>query len=186
MLIIGFVILYLVYSHFINSYLHNIGKDHYNDEARVYDICHIHLPNYEKYEFIGNIYIAIVFLFILYKPSKTVSIIFDLLAFIIPIYFIRSILTLITVLPKSSECKYNPSFAFINGGCYDKIFSGHTAIIFVLTLLLNKYKIEMELNKMRIQCLQESVIQINLTIHFKINLKYFMNNIKRIFHMSKK
>jgi len=64
-----------------------------------------------------------------------------LIAFIIPIYFIRSILTLITVLPKSSNCDYNLDMAFINGGCYDKIFSGHTALIFILTLVLQKYKI---------------------------------------------
>jgi len=185
MLIIGFVILYLVYSHFINSYLHNIGKDHYNDEARVYDICHIHLPNYEKYEFIGNIYIAIVFLFILYKPSKTVSIIFDLLAFIIPIYFIRSILTLITVLPKSSECKYNPSFAFINGGCYDKIFSGHTAIIFVLTLLLNKYKIINFASLIILNIINVSIIlltrthyTIDVIVSFLVSYIMYTNNIR--------
>lgn len=140
MLIIGIAVLYLIYSHFINSYLHNIGKDHYTDDTRVYDVCHTYLPNCEKYEFIGNIYIVIVFFFV-FQSSKYISIIFDLIAFIIPIYFIRSILTLITVLPKSSECNYNQSFAFINGGCYDKIFSGHAAFVFILTLLLNKYKI---------------------------------------------
>jgi hypothetical protein len=140
MLIIGIFVLYLIYSHFVNIYLDTVGKDHYDDDTRVYDLCHTYLPNYEKYEFIGNIYIIIILLFV-FKSSKYISIIFDLIAFIIPIYFIRSILTLITVLPKSSECNYNQSFAFINGGCYDKIFSGHSAFLFILTLLLNKYKI---------------------------------------------
>lgn len=135
--IVIFLLIFLIYSHFINIYLHNIGKNHYNDDFRVYDICHKHLPNYELYESIGNYYIGCVSLLLLFKPS----ILFDFIAFMIPIYFIRSIFMLITVLPKSGKCEYNPKTAFIQGGCYDKIFSGHTAILFILTLLLNKNKI---------------------------------------------
>ena len=127
------LIIFLVYSHFINKYLDTVGRDYYNDDDRVYDVFHEILPNYEKYEFIGNIYIGIVLLLIFLKPSVCLSLFFDFIAFLIPIYFIRSILTLITVLPKSSNCNYNMNMAFINGGCYDKIFSGHTAIIFILT-----------------------------------------------------
>jgi hypothetical protein len=185
MLIFSILLLYLIYSHFINKYLHSIGKDHYNDEARVYDICHMYLPNYEKYEFIGNIYITIILLFVLFKPSKSISIIFDLIAFIIPIYFIRSILTLITVLPKSSECNYNPSLAFINGGCYDKIFSGHSAFLFILTLLLNKYKIINFATLIILNIMNVSIIlltrthyTIDVIVSFLVSYLMYSNNIR--------
>lgn len=141
MIIIIIFILYLIYSYFVNKITQTIGENHYDDDHRVYDICHKFLPNCEKYEFIGNIYIGLIILLVLCKPSKIITILFDLLSFIIPIYFVRSILTLITVLPKSSHCEYNSAFAFINGGCYDKIFSGHAAIVFILTLLLQRNKI---------------------------------------------
>ncbi len=185
MLIIGIAILYLIYSHFINKYLDIIGKDHYDDEIRIYDLCHSHLPNYEKYEFIGNIYIVIVLLFVLWKPSKTISIVFDLIAFIIPIYFIRSILTLINVLPKSSECNYNPQLAWINGGCYDKIFSGHSAFLFILTLLLNKYKIInfaaliiLNIINVSIILLTRTHYTIDIIVSFLVSYLMYSNNIK--------
>ena len=179
--IVIFFIIYLIYSHFINKITHNVGTQHYNDEARVYDICHKHLPNYEKYEFIGNIYGTFVLLFILFKPI----ILFDLLAFMIPIYFIRSILTLITVLPKSSQCEYNPSFAFINGGCYDKIFSGHAAFIFILTLILNKNKIInlstlilLNLINVSIILLTRTHYTIDVIVSFLVCYLMYSNNIR--------
>ena len=139
-IIIG-VLLYLLYSHILNSLTQKIGKGHYHDNDRLYDICHTYLPDYGKYEIIGNLYIIFIVLFVFLKPSHTVLILFELFAYLVPIYFVRSILTLVTVLPKSSPCVYDPLTAFMNGGCYDKIFSGHTASVFILTLLLNKYNI---------------------------------------------
>jgi len=133
--IILVVIIYLIFSHFVNNYINSIGKDYYPDESRLYDISQ-YLPNYAKYEVIGNYYLFFVSLLLLFKPI----IIFDFISYLIPIFFVRNILTIITILPKSSDCNHHLS-AFINGGCYDKIFSGHTAFIFILTLLLNKNKI---------------------------------------------
>jgi hypothetical protein len=139
-IIIG-TLLFLVYSYGVNKFTHEIGNGHYHDNDRLYDMCHNQLPNYEKYEWIGNLYVFFVLLFVLFKPSRSILILFLLLAYMIPIYFVRSIFTLVTVLPKSSTCVHDPYTAFVNGGCYDKIFSGHVAVLFVLTLLLNKYKI---------------------------------------------
>jgi hypothetical protein len=185
LIIIVCIIVYLVYSHFINKITQNIGTNHYNDEDRVYDICHKYLPNYEKYEIIGNIYIIFVCFFTFIKPSKTISIFFELAAFIIPIYLIRSILTLITVLPKSSQCEYNPKYAFINGACYDKIFSGHTAIIFILTLLLNKYNIINFLTVMVLNIVNVSIIlltrthyTIDIIVSFLVSYIMYTNNIR--------
>jgi len=182
--IIVISIIYLIYSHFIHEFTHKIGTDHYNDEDRVYDICHKYLPNYEKYEFIGNIYITLVFFFILLKPSKSIKIIFDLISFIIPIYFVRSIFILTTVLPKSSKCE-KQSHAFINGGCYDKIFSGHTAFLFVLTLLLNKYKIINLETLILLNIINVSIIlltrahyTIDVIVSFLVSYIMYKNNIR--------
>jgi hypothetical protein len=108
-----------------------------------------------------------------------------LIAFIIPIYFIRSILTLINILPKSSECNYNPALAFINGGCYDKIFSGHTAFVYVLTLLLNKYKIINFATLIILNILNVSIIlltrthyTIDIIVSFLVSYTMYTNNIR--------
>jgi len=167
--IIFFFIIYLIYSYFINNYLQNVGIQHYHDDARVYDICHKILPNYEKYEFIGNIFIPIVFLLMFLKPKQTITIFFELFAFMIPIYFIRSIFVLITVLPNSHKCNYTENFAFLNGGCYDKIFSGHTALVFILTLLLNKYNIINFATLILLNSINVSIILLTRT-HYTIDV----------------
>jgi hypothetical protein len=50
--------------------------------------------------------------------------------------FIRSITIATTILPKNDTCDDTLSFrTFFLGGCYDKIFSGHTATTLLLTLI---------------------------------------------------
>lgn len=141
--IIIITLLFLVYNYFFQYFIHTIGKGHYHHTSRLYDICHKYLPNYEKYELIGNLYIGFVFLITLFNLSYAVliMIIFEFIAYLIPIFFVRTIFALVTVLPPSSKCVYNPYTSIVNGGCYDKIFSGHFASIFLLTLLLKKYNI---------------------------------------------
>jgi hypothetical protein len=179
------VVIFFIYSHFINKYLHSVGHEYYNDEDRVYDVFHEMLPNYEKYEFIGNVYICIVLLLVFLKPSLSFSIILDFISFIIPIYFIRSILTLITVLPKSSNCEYNLNMAFVNGGCYDKIFSGHTAMVFILSLLLKKYKvidftglIILNIINVSIILLTRTHYTIDIIVSFLVCVLMYKNNIR--------
>jgi hypothetical protein len=43
-----------------------------------------------------------------------------------------------TILPKHRSCNINEQ-QYLFGGCYDKIFSGHFAVILLITLLLKKY-----------------------------------------------
>ena len=178
-------LIFLVYSHFYQIFINSIGNGHYQHTDRLYDICHKYLPNYEKYELIGNIYGVFVFLFTLLKPAYTVMILFDLVAYMIPIYFVRSIFTIVTVLPKSSNCKYNPYTAFMNGGCYDKIFSGHIAMTFVLTLLLNKYNIItipivvlLNFINVLIILLTRTHYTIDIVVSFCITYVMYVNNIR--------
>lgn len=183
--IIIIFLLFLVYSHFYQIYMNNIGMGHYKDDIRLYDICHKYLPNYEKYELFANLYIVFVLLFTLLKPSYIIPILFELVAYMVPILFVRSIFTMVTVLPKSSNATYDPYTAFINGGCYDKIFSGHIAVIFVLTLLLNKYKIItfpifILLNFMNvlITLLIRSHYTIDIVVSFCITYLMYINKIR--------
>ena len=178
-------LLFLVYNYFFQYFMHNIGSGHYHNDSRLYDICHKYLPNYEKYELNGNIYIILVFLFTLLKPSYTVLIIFEFVAFIIPILFIRSIFSLFTVLPKSSNCVYNPYTSLVNGGCYDKIFSGHFSTVFVLSLLLNKYNIitmpiVVLLNIINVLIILSTRIHytIDILVSFCITYLMYTNNIR--------
>ena len=60
----------------------------------------------------------------------------EFLGYWIVIFIIRIITTLVTILPKYKECKTDEQ---IFGGCYDKIFSGHFASVFLATLLYLKY-----------------------------------------------
>jgi hypothetical protein len=49
---------------------------------------------------------------------------------------LRSFTILLTILPKYEEC--NDPFTWQSlflGGCYDKIFSGHTSFVLLLTLM---------------------------------------------------
>ena len=121
----------------------------------------------------------------LLKPSYTVMILFEFVAFIIPILVVRSIFSLFTVLPKSSKCVYNPYIAALNGGCYDKIFSGHFSFVFVLTLLLNKYNIitmpiVVLLNVVNILIILSTRIHytIDILVSFCITYVMYTNNIR--------
>ena len=178
-------LLFLGYNYFFQYFMHNIGSGHYHNDSRLYDICHKILPNYEKYELIGNIYIILVFLITLLKPSYTVMILFEFVAFIIPILFIRSIFSLFTVLPKSSKCVYNPYIAVVNCGCYDKIFSGHFSTVYVLSLLLNKYNIitmpiVVLLNVINVLIILSTRIHytIDILVSFCITYLMYTNNIR--------
>lgn len=100
----------------------------------VFDIGYHLLPNLSKYEYIGHIYSSI-FIIILLCLSNLWE---EFLGFLIPIVFIRLLFIHITILPKHRSCNIKDQFYLI-GGCYDKIFSGHFAVLLLITLLLQKY-----------------------------------------------
>ena len=96
----------------------------------VYDISHHLLPNLESYAYIPNVYLG---LFILYLITS--SFVVEFIGFMVPILIARMILMHLTVLPKTDNACMGTD---IWGGCYDKIFSGHFSIVFLITLLLWK------------------------------------------------
>ena len=55
--------------------------------------------------------------------------------------FLRSLCTLVTVIPKFKSCEidYKDPQILLSGGCYDKIFSGHIAFVITFILYLITY-----------------------------------------------
>ena len=108
----------------------------------MYDITHKILPDLHKYHVVINIIpiILIIYLFINDNGSK----IFRDILFALPVvYIIRALTIMSTILPKHETCvaETNLISNFINGGgCYDKVFSGHTSfvVIFTLSMYYNK------------------------------------------------
>jgi hypothetical protein len=101
----------------------------------VFDIGYYYLPNLSKFELIGHVYI-LIFVIILLRLPKLWE---DFFGYIIPIVFLRIIFIHMTVLPKHRNCVVDKQNYFL-GGCYDKIFSGHFAVLLLITLLLLKNK----------------------------------------------
>ena len=141
------IIITIIILHCVSIYIaHNNGKKFYNDrkkkekvETKIYDIAHKYLPKcdtdkIEKIETMMNIF---MYLPLLWKPS----IIYDYVSHIIPLYLFRSVTTMTTILPKHKNCDDN-EFKFLNGHCYDKMFSGHYASVMIISLLMNRENID--------------------------------------------
>ena len=134
------LIILFIYITYTQDILETIGETYYDNRInqqkltpKVYDIGHKYFPNLENYEYIMNYLVGLSFLSFL-KPY----ILIEFIGFIIPIFIIRSITIHLTILPKMKNCEVTNDIKFI-GGCYDKIFSGHFATIFLITLLLWKH-----------------------------------------------
>jgi hypothetical protein len=125
---------------FASNYFTNfIGDKFYKKKhIELYDMSHILLPDLHDYR---GVYDTLFFLFmfsvILLSNKCKVEFIRELII----IYFIRSITIILTILPKDGKCEYKSDlFTHISRGCFDKIFSGHTTFVMLLTLFLMREK----------------------------------------------
>ena len=85
------------------------------------------------------------------------------------ILIIRSILISVTILPGHSKCENsNYSISYL-GGCYDKILSGHTSLVFLASLLLNKYKL-LSLHSLILINLLNSILLLSTRAHYTIDI----------------
>ena len=117
------------------------GEKHYkNSNCTIHDSLHNILPDLRAYHYSVDIIIltAVVSLYFL----GTKDLIYELIGKFIIIMFIRAFTILTTILPKDEKCDTTLNISsFIFGGCFDKIFSGHTSAILLLTLLYNNFYI---------------------------------------------
>jgi hypothetical protein len=124
--------------------IETLGEHHYEIEqaADIFDIAHKYLPDLHYYQWIINIVPIVLLVWILFIKD-TVSILMNTLIVTLTVLIIRALTAVSTILPKHEKCKVEKKFwnAFQGGGCYDKIFSGHMAVvtILLLNLLTRKY-----------------------------------------------
>lgn len=102
------------------------------NDKKIQDIFHNMLPHIVEFEYVSDIISVLVFVYIAIVNFK---LIYTLVGFAFTILFIRQFIIQITILPKNEVCDIKHSSIF-RGGCYDKIFSGHFGITFLMTLLL--------------------------------------------------
>lgn len=56
------------------------------------------------------------------------------------LFALRAITNVVTILPKDDTCNSNLTWHMaLNGGCYDKVFSGHSATVVLVSLALVTY-----------------------------------------------
>jgi hypothetical protein len=122
---------------FISNYATlRIGSDYYKNlnKCEIFDIFHKILPDLNEYHYTVDLiaFIGLVSLFIISNTSLTI----EFIAKFTIIMFIRAFTIISTILPKHEVCtdKFDLRSYFL-GGCYDKIFSGHTSFTLLLTLI---------------------------------------------------
>jgi hypothetical protein len=83
-------------------------------------------------EYAPDVLVVLVFAYMMIMKYQLFNQFFGLW---ITVMLVREFIVRLTVLPKHKLCKVEDQNT-LRGGCYDKIFSGHFAIIFAITLLL--------------------------------------------------
>lgn len=114
------------------------------DSTNYYDIIQHSFPDYSQYHHIKNgITLLILLPFVLFWSKSKLSGIIDDLVVILPIIIIvRSILTMVTILPSVRESEIPKTHHFLDyfiGDNHDRMFSGHVALVFLLSFLLIKW-----------------------------------------------
>ena len=120
------------------------GAFHYEENGKIhlFDLFYEILPDWHSVQWIINILPLAVFLYALVQPKRSKILRASFLMLLI-VLAVRALSIISTILPKHSDCVAdgNPIINFFTtgGGCYDKIFSGHTAFVAILTLNLLEY-----------------------------------------------
>jgi hypothetical protein len=136
-------LVYILVSKKVYYHLENKSEIFYNNvklkqKSKIYDIIHHNLPS------MRNLYtIANIFPFILLGVAAFIDLklLYIILGFLVPILIFRLFMINITILPKDKKCDIKKNSCVYTGGCYDKVYSGHFAVIFtsLLVLYTNKY-----------------------------------------------
>jgi len=113
-----------------------IGSEYYksSEKLELFDISHKLLPDLHAYRPMKDIigFLGIISLFFFSTESLTIEFITKFTI----IMFIRAFTIISTILPKHDKCVDTFGIrSYFLGGCYDKIFSGHTSFMLLLTLL---------------------------------------------------
>lgn len=138
-----------------------IRSSNYN-HGRLPDIIHDNFPQYKIYEPIPDIFVKIylvlyIFILIIHKKIDTIG--YHTLILLSIIFFIRTLFFTMTILPsinkdchKNKKETYNKDLGtlisdiFINrsgdfGYCNDYIFSGHSSLFILITLIITYFNL---------------------------------------------
>ena len=169
----NFIIVFII-NIIITSWLYREAKTFYNDRInkkktipKIYDVGIKYTPDLSHLKWLEYVshFIALVLPFCF--GSK---IWYEYTSYIVTILLIRYMFIVLTVLPKYKGCddKSVNITNYIIGNCYDKIFSGHFASVFLLTLILlqNGYN----LSYLVIFNIINAFIILSLRYHYTIDL----------------
>ena len=106
-------------------------------KSKIYDIIHNNLPSTRK---LMTIVDATPFILLVVIFFIDVNLFYNIMGFLVTILIFRMFIIHITILPKDKKCDIKKS-SVLNGGCYDKIYSGHFSAVFtcLLSLYMSKY-----------------------------------------------
>ena len=132
---IGFLLLIIALSSYVTDEL-GIWFYEKRNENKIFDLIHEFTPDFHEY---GGIVNLIPFLFLATFLFTKGNLIWEFAEKFLILIFLRSITLFFTILPKHENCskRFDWSTCFV-GQCYDKIFSGHTALTLLAALLLNR------------------------------------------------
>ena len=135
-------ILFLLYLVFM--VLHHFNLDHLETKSekfykktenykKVQDLLHDVLPHVDYLNYAPDFLLILVFA---YMALMNYKLIYHFGGLVFSLILLRQLIIQITVLPKNDMCKIKTHTSIFRGGCYDKIFSGHFGIGFLMTLIL--------------------------------------------------
>lgn len=135
-------VVYLVLYMYTSKITDSVADEYYSGRQlrgrttpKVYDILHRTLPEWHSYNTFHDIVTMAFVLPLLAYP--------EILPYYIKlwliVFLVRSITVNLTILPKYKEC--TPSQWNVMRRCYDKIFSGHFATVFLAAALYVQYGI---------------------------------------------
>lgn len=136
LIIFGAIVIILL----ANFYTNEIGEAYYEGEDKInkiFDVVHHYTPDFHEFGSLVNVIPLLLFGSLFFLP-KSMSLIEEVVLKILLIHLIRSLTIISTILPKHEKCKREDSsfFTRLLGDCYDKVFSGHTSFVFLITLIL--------------------------------------------------
>ena len=180
------IVIYCIVSKRMYLHLEKKGEDFFDNvkskqKVKIYDIVHSNLPSTRNLKFIIDIIPYILFFYISFIDLR---LFYNVLGILIPVFIIRLLIINITILPKDKKCDINKDSCPYTGGCYDKIYSGHFAVIFTCLLFLYKTKyiniVTLSLSSIVVSLLivtSRSHYTIDIFVSFLMVLLLYQNNI---------
>lgn len=157
------------------SHVSITGYSFYNNRIKqgkiipkVYDIGIKYTPNLSSYKSLE--YLSHFFAFVL-PFLFGVDVLKTYLQYYIVITLLRYIFNILTILPKEKQCDDKFSLSnYIFGHCYDKIFSGHFASSFLLSLILFDKKIITSIPLLSAFNIFNALLILSLRFHYTIDI----------------